>query len=48
MSDEADYMQKLALALGWSSWELGLDDEPKKSTKKQGRKTTKRETITRK
>ena len=48
MSDEAEYWQSAALLLGWGEWELGMQEPRKKSTKRQGRKTTQRKTITRK
>jgi hypothetical protein len=34
MSDEAEWWQKSALMMGWSEWELGMDDKPKSKKKK--------------
>ena len=49
MSEGPEYWQRVALALGWADWELGLDEEDKKATiSVNPRKQTKRKSVKRK
>ena len=45
MSEEAEYWQKVALALGWNTWEVGLQKTKKKRTSKKEQALTDEEGL---
>jgi hypothetical protein len=45
MSEEAEYWQKVALALGWNTWEVGLEKTKKKRTSKKEQALTDEEGL---
>ena len=45
MSEEAEYWQKVALALGWNTWEVGLQERKKKRTSKKEQALTDEEGL---
>ena len=48
ISDDADYMQKTALLLGWSDWELNMEQPEEQTDRKLRTRTPQRKLITRK
>tara|TARA_R100001510_G_C7535264_1_gene125030 strand:- start:39 stop:641 length:603 start_codon:yes stop_codon:yes gene_type:complete len=48
MSDEAEYWQKVALLMGWNTWELGLDEDQKREVVINPRRQTRRKSTRRK
>ena len=39
-NDDTEFYKRIALALGWSAWELGIEKNKKTKTKKRGRSRT--------
>ena len=48
-NEETEYYKRIALALGWSSWELGIDKKDKKKPESStGKSRTRKRSRTRK